>query len=237
MYDAGKWIKENNTTVLKVGIVTIVLGLTIFSFGIEQIGSLLFAAGIIAVILSVREMRKSKSKGASPSIPEEDVPLKSDRSLVLLKEGEVLWLSKTAIRYITKNRVVKRVGGYAGASVRAGKVRVGGGGIQMQPVYADVTGTFPGEFALTNQRIVFIAAQHGFEYKLDKVSAISHDTDGKVIISTPQDTCVMHIFANSNIDEIKKMQTEKRKKKISVIYDADAVLMDMISQIKEDGQP
>lgn len=95
---------------------------------------------------------------------------------VILAPGEVAHLSLNATRLITKNKAVGRTGGGSGVSFRVAKgvsVRTGGGA--SKTIYEDVTSTYKGMLIVTNQRIIFINSQQGFEHKLSSVSSLFVD--------------------------------------------------------------
>lgn len=97
---------------------------------------------------------------------------------VVLAEGEVARYYAPAVRFVTKTKAVGRTGGHGGVSVRVAKgVSVRSGRGASQTVYDDVTDRFEGRVVLTDQRIVFLAVQGGFDCKLDKVSAIIPEGD------------------------------------------------------------
>jgi hypothetical protein len=112
---------------------------------------------------------------------------------IFLQQDETAHFQSEAVRYITKNRAVGHTASTGGISVRVMKgVTLRSGGIQGHAVYADVTGAFPGKLVITNKRVVFFAAQQGFEFNIDKLTAISEGDNGKVIFSVRNTTYILH---------------------------------------------
>ena len=82
----------------------------------------------------------------------------------------------------SKRKVVGHTGRTAGLSVRLMKgVTVRTGGYGGNPIYDDVSTTFKGKLAATNERIIFVNQKKGFEVKLSNISLIEPYEDGVII--------------------------------------------------------
>lgn len=111
-----------------------------------------------------------------------ELPTEYRLTSLLLKEGETVKYYGTAIQHITKNKAIGRTGGYGGASIRIAKgVTLRTGSSAGHTIYGDVTDSYSGEIVITNQRIVFINEQKGFEVALKSVTAIT-PMDEEIVI-------------------------------------------------------
>lgn len=109
---------------------------------------------------------------------------KIQKAPIIPAEGEVVHFYAPAGRYITKKKAVGRTGSGGGISVRVAKgVSLRSGGGASTTIYGNVTDGFIGQVVLTNQRIIFIAKQNGFECKLKTISSITKEDDGTMIQS------------------------------------------------------
>ena len=98
---------------------------------------------------------------------------------VFLHHGEFAVYYSTAIRQETKNRVVGRTGGYRGGTVRIAKgFSIHTGRSSSTPIYGDVSVQYSGEFVITNERIVFLSDQKGFELNHQNITAATAYQDG-----------------------------------------------------------
>ena len=121
------------------------------------------------VYLTEEQIRNLENKAVLPIV---DTP-------VFLNYGEVaVWYSE-ATRQETKNRVIGRTGSYGGGTVRIAKgLSIHTGGSSSKPIYGDVSVQFPGEFVITNERIIFLSSQKGFEIKHANITAATAYKDG-----------------------------------------------------------
>lgn len=156
---------------------------------------------IIAVLMFVKANKRKKAKIAKKReedskqnrtfLTEEELNLIASGTLpemqkapIIPAEGEVVHFYAPAGRYITKKKAVGRTGSGGGISVRIAKgVSLRSGGGASTTIYDNVTDGFIGQVVLTNQRIVFIAKQNGFECKLKSISAITKEDDATMIQS------------------------------------------------------
>lgn len=98
---------------------------------------------------------------------------------VFLNYGEVAVYHSQATRQETKNRVVGRTGSYGGGTVRIAKgLSIHTGGSSSRPIYGDVSMQYPGEFIITNERVIFLSSQKGFELKHQNITAATAYKDG-----------------------------------------------------------
>lgn len=98
---------------------------------------------------------------------------------VFLNYGEVAVYHSQATRQETKNRVIGRTGSYGGGTVRIAKgLSIHTGGSSSRPIYGDVSMQYPGEFIITNERIIFLSNQKGFELKHQSITAATAYKDG-----------------------------------------------------------
>jgi len=98
---------------------------------------------------------------------------------IMLQANEKLLFFSSATRLITKNKAVGRTASGGGVRVRVAKgVSVGSGSGSSRTIYNDVTTRYPGQFAITTERMIFISGREGFETKLNKISSLVTHTDG-----------------------------------------------------------
>lgn len=103
---------------------------------------------------------------------------------VFLNYGEVAVYYCEATRQETKNRVIGRIGGYAGGTVRIAKGFSGHTGrTASHTVYGDVSTHYEGKMVLTNKRLVFLSDQEGFEVPYNTITAATAYSDGLSIQS------------------------------------------------------
>lgn len=181
-------------------IVSFILSLLLILLGIgtSNYFASLFGIGIMIISFrSIRINRKNKKlKNAElqaeaefitkqkETVQRGELPIITDTP-VLLNSGESAHLSMRAIRSITKNKAVGRTGGFGGVRFRVAKgVSLYSGAGRSQNIYQDVTDRFNGQLVVTNQRIIFINSQHGFECRLKDISAITEAGENEVIIQT-----------------------------------------------------
>jgi len=123
------------------------------------------------VYLSQEQFEKLENRIELPIV---DTPL-------FLKNGEVAVYYCQASLIITKNRVIGRTGSYGGGTVRIAKgLSVHTGSSSSRSIYGDVSTSYSGEFIITNQRIVFVNSQKGFELAHDNITAATYDKYGFV---------------------------------------------------------
>ncbi len=121
------------------------------------------------IYLSQEQVEKLEQKIELPVV---DTP-------VFLDYGEVSVYHSQAIRQETKNRVIGRTGSYSGGTVRVAKgLSIHTGGSSSRPIYGDVSMQYPGEFIITNERIIFLSNQKGFEIKHQNITAATAYKDG-----------------------------------------------------------
>lgn len=89
------------------------------------------------------------------------------------QKNEAIIYVVPAYSYVEKEKTMGYTGKSAGVSMRVAKgltVRTGGSGGSV--VRQNVREEFAGDYIITNKRIIFVAEKAGFEYKLDKVTAV-----------------------------------------------------------------
>lgn len=220
-----EWVKQNSKKALWSSIALGFVGIAVFSV-LEQFGAILFLVGVIGVVVTLKTARPPKTSMLNQTVTQ------MKNSPVLLKEGERTFLCEYALRRITKNRVVGQTAGFGGLSIPVGGgVRARVGGAKASSIYGDVSNYYRGEFVLTNLRIVFVASQYGFEFPLEKVSAITGGDGNSVLISTPKETCEMVIAVGLKPKQVKKFLSGDLNN-FSVSSAADRVLLDMVSKIR-----
>ena len=103
---------------------------------------------------------------------------------IFLNYEEVAVYYCEATRQETKNRVVGRTGSYGGGTVRIAKgFSIHTGGSSSQPSYGDVSTHYSGQMVLTNQRLIFLSDQTGFEVPYNAITAATAYNDGLAIQS------------------------------------------------------
>lgn len=141
--------------------------------------------GIISLML-MREYKMSKRRNTNKDVNKENEKiLELEERLPVIEEspiylkGDVLHYLEPATLLITKNKMVGRTGKTGGISVRLAKgIYARTGSYGGNPIYKDVTYTFNGQLAVTNNRILFIHPQKGFEIRLKDISLIDPYSDG-----------------------------------------------------------
>lgn len=89
------------------------------------------------------------------------------------QKGEAIIYAALAIEFEDKEKVVGYTGKSSGASVRVAKgLTLHTGGRGGKAIRENVRETTSGDYILTNKRVIFIANNKGFEYKLDKITAV-----------------------------------------------------------------
>ena len=128
---------------------------------------------------------------------------------VLLGDGETAHYYGSAMRLITKKKAVGKTGGGGGVSVRVAKgLTLHSGRSASRTVYDNVTDRFPGRIVVTNHRIVFIAAQEGFDCKLSKISAIIPEGNG-VLIQSGTSTYRLLVDHQESFERVLEMACQK----------------------------
>lgn len=141
--------------------------------------------GFISLML-MQEYKMSKRRNANKDVNKENEKiLELEERLPVIEEspiylkGDVLHYLEPATLLITKNKMVGRTGKTGGISVRLAKgIYARTGSYGGNPIYRDVTYTFNGQLAVTNNRILFIHPQKGFEIRLKDISLIDPYSDG-----------------------------------------------------------
>ncbi len=181
-------------------IVSIILSLIVIFLGIGTANYLVSVLGIGIMIISFWNMQKAKANKKARKAEQQaeieyiskqieavqrgELPIVHDTP-VLLNSGEFAHLSMRAVRSITKNKAVGRTGGFGGVRFRVAKgVSLYSGTGRSRNIYQDVTDSFSGQLIVTNQRLLFINSQQGFECKLKDISAITETGNDGVTIQT-----------------------------------------------------
>ena len=91
---------------------------------------------------------------------------------VFLQPGEILIYASPAETFIEKEQVVGYSGESAGVSVHVAKgVSVRTGSNQGKAIWQNVTKFNPGDYVITNKRILFVSQNDSFEFDVKKISA------------------------------------------------------------------
>ena len=163
---------------------------------------------VIAAVFVVSAIKAIQNPPAAPTLAEHGIHITQEaidnfkaygtlpqveNCPVILTKGEQAVYACRADRIETKNRRLGTTGGGAGASIRIAKgVRIRTGGTGSKAVYGDVEMIHSGEFVVTTDRIVFVAASRAYEEKLSNVSAVSVD-GGCLAIMTAKDNYAMRM--------------------------------------------
>lgn len=123
-------------------------------------------------ILEYKQKRRMQAETAT-ILPVEKNPIS-----VVLKPGEVCYYQRSASVLVVKNETVGHTSGHSGISVCVAKgVTLHSGGGRGHAIKQNVTYKFPGFFAMTSQRIL-MTGENGFDYPLEKLTALTEYTDG-----------------------------------------------------------
>lgn len=91
---------------------------------------------------------------------------------VFLQPEEILIYASPAETYAEKEQVVGYSGGSAGVSFHVAKgVSVRSGSSKGKAIRQNVTKFNPGDYVITNKRILFVSQNDGFEFNVKKISA------------------------------------------------------------------
>jgi len=141
------------------------------------------------ISLIIRKNKKRKEELLIKKIEEENRKIENLKFGLPIIDKPSLLLGSDKLHYyepatllVTKNKVVGYTGGGGGVSVRIAKgiyLRSGSG--RRQPIHRDVTSQYYGNLAVTNDRIIFINSQKGFDIKIKNISVIEPYSDGVVI--------------------------------------------------------
>ena len=218
------WINQNPKTAKIASVAAVLIGFALFE-PLGGIAVLLVFFGVFSFLV-VRRITKSASvQGHGLKEPP-----------IFLTEGEKVLVSKYALRCITKNRVVGRTAGFGGVSIPLGRgFRTKVGGYKSHSIYGDVSNYYRGEFVLTNKRMVFVAAQHGFEFPLTKISAIAAGNNNSCIITTKQLTCEMVIVSSLKPKQVNKFLQGKLDK-FNVSANPHATLSDLVARVRASSE-
>ena len=158
---------ESNPLGLLIG------GIAIGVFGVLSLSGAMRKAEqarrIKGVYLTREQIEKLEQKVELPIV---DTP-------VFLNHGEVAVYHSQATRQETKNRVIGKTGNYGGGTIRIAKgLSIHTGGSSSKSIYGNVSMQYPGEFIITNERIIFFSNQKGFELKHQNITAATAYKDG-----------------------------------------------------------
>lgn len=155
--------------------ILLIAGIVIFIFGIFLVNGVMTRAELSkrkkGVFLSDEQIEKLKNKIELPVV----------NTPVFLHSNEFAVYYSQAIRQETKHRVVARTSSYGGGTVRIAKgLSIHTGGSTSRPIYGDVSTQYPGEFVITNERIIFLSDQKAFEITHNNITAATVYKDGFV---------------------------------------------------------
>ncbi len=90
-----------------------------------------------------------------------------------LNPNEILYFASPANTFVSKEQVVGYSGGSGGMSVRLAKgITYHSGKSKGSPIRRDVIKYNPGDYIVTNQRLVFIGLKDSFDIPVSKVTAV-----------------------------------------------------------------
>lgn len=167
-----------------VGMVLIIICVIVIAFGdagTEAIAPLIIFC-TIGMILMLKKPRVKKEYIPQKGFinPYVDVSLyhhmtefpKVNYDNVFLQPGEILIYASPAETFIEKEQFVGYSGGSAGVSVHVAKgVSVRTGSNKGKAIRQNVTKFNPGDYVITNKRILFVSQNDGFEFDVKKISA------------------------------------------------------------------
>lgn len=145
---------------------------------------------LISGYLSYFFMQQYKRKKMH-NVIEEDEKIKAlenglpvvEESSIFLK-GDILHYLEPATLLVTEKKVIGRSGSGGGISIRLAKgIYARTGSFGGKPIYGDITSRFYGQLAITNNRLIFIHRQKGFEIRLKDISLIKPYSNGVSIQS------------------------------------------------------
>lgn len=130
-------------------------------------------------------------------------------SVLILKKSEFSSFECPAHMAISKNKLIGSTGNIGGVSVRVAKgVYLRSGSSANRKIYKTVTESFSGTFIVTNQRIVFLNTQHGFEIPYTKLTSI-HSSKNSLSIQSGNKGYDIFISSSPVIEElIRKLAQE-----------------------------
>lgn len=108
---------------------------------------------------------------------EEELPIV--KTPVFLHPREMAVFYGQATRQESKNSVIGRANRYGGGTVRIAKgFSVHSGNGTSRPIYGTVSTGYKGEIVVTNERVVFLSEQKGFEILHKNITAVTRYTSG-----------------------------------------------------------
>lgn len=173
--------------VLLIGIILLVVGLVAGATELWIASLLVF---FISIMIFLQARRKSSPKNEMkqaefPMTEDQLVMIENDQlpvvlnTPIMLRPGEVAHYITPAWLSETKRQAIGSTGGGGGVSFRVAKgIYLHSGKSGSRRVYGDVTNTFKGDLAISNQRVVFIQRDKGFEIKIPQITAIRAIQDG-----------------------------------------------------------
>lgn len=96
-----------------------------------------------------------------------------ESSSLIMKEGEFASFECPTHMTIVKNKLVGSTGNSGGVSVRVAKgLYLRSGSFGSRKIYKDMYENYPGNFIVTNKRVVFLNPQKGFEIPYTKLTSV-----------------------------------------------------------------
>ena len=172
-----------------IGIILVLFGILVLAVGVSSKETALIIIGVVIVILAIvlivraiQKYNKQQQPAAPPFImTEEQLQLIAQDQLpiventtVMLRANEVAHYITPAWLSITQQKVLGSTGGVGGLSFRVAKgVYLHSGKSASRRIYGDVTNTYQGDLVITNQRVVFLQGEKGFEFPIKNLTALT----------------------------------------------------------------
>ncbi len=172
-----------------IGLVALICGLAGQQISLGIVGGV---AIIMAICIFIFAGKQKKAKIAerqyiymtdeqlasieADHLPEIQVPN------IMRKAGEIAHYYTAGGLNITKRQAVGRTGTGGSISFRIAKgIYLHSGKSGSQTIYSDVTNMYSGLVVITNQRFIFLQAQHGFEVPISRLTAVSPSSGGLIL--------------------------------------------------------
>lgn len=188
-YDGLEEVSGMKVLLIVVGIIVALLGTILLVVGLVAGATELWIASLLVLFISAMMFLQARRKSPpqKKAIKQTDFPMTEEQlaaiendQLPIVLNTPVMLRLEEVVHYITpawlsetKHQVIGSTGGGGGVSFRVAKgIYLHSGKSGSRRVYGDVTNTFKGDLAISNQRVVFIQRDKGFEIKIPQITAI-----------------------------------------------------------------
>lgn len=174
-----------------IGIVAVICGLAGREISLAITGGIAFVIAICIILFNGKKKKPKITDRQHIHMSDEQLAMIESDSLpeiqvpnIMMKTGEIAHYFCDGGLNITKRQAIGRTGTSGGMSFRIAKgVYLHSGKSGSHTIYSDVTNMYSGLVVITNQRIIFLQAQHGFETLISRLTAVSPTSGGLLLQS------------------------------------------------------